>query len=84
MYVIPTTHFVSFSFIKRRYRKEENAESFKFMCVSDQQKGEPHDLPDYSYFTNVLKTVLKIGFISIHFYTEKATDNNHNNHCRSL
>lgn len=39
--------------------EEENAESFKFMCVSDQQKGEPHDLPDYSYFTKVLKTVLE-------------------------
>jgi len=25
-----------------------------------------------------LKTLLKIGFISIHFYTEKATDNKHN------
>ena len=45
--------------------EEENAESFKFMCVSDQQKGEPHDLPDYSYFTNVLKTVLSFSIVHL-------------------
>ncbi len=36
----------------------ENAESFKFICVSDQQKGEPHDLPDYSDFTHLMNKVL--------------------------
>ena len=39
--------------------EEENAESFKFMCVSDQQSGQPFELPDYSSFTKVLNTVLK-------------------------
>ena len=39
--------------------EEENAESFKFMCVSDQQSGEPHDLPDYSSFNTVLNKVLE-------------------------
>ncbi len=37
----------------------ENLKKFKFICVSDQQKGEPHDCPDYSYFNNVLKETLK-------------------------
>ena len=36
----------------------ENAESFKFICVSDQQSGEPHDLPDYTSFNEFLKQVL--------------------------
>lgn len=35
----------------------ENLTSFKFICVSDQQKGG-HICPDYSYFTGVLKKVL--------------------------
>lgn len=39
--------------------EEENAESFKFICVSDQQSGEPHDLPDYSSFNEFLKKVLE-------------------------
>ena len=39
--------------------EEENAESFKFMCVSDQQSGQPHDLPDYSSFNAVLNKVLE-------------------------
>mgnify|MGYP002512639190 FL=1 len=38
--------------------EEENAESFKFICVSDQQSGEPHDLPDYSSFNEFLNKVL--------------------------
>ncbi len=37
----------------------ENLTKFKFICVSDQQKGEPFDCPDYSYFNNVLKETLK-------------------------
>lgn len=37
----------------------ENLTKFKFICVSDQQKGEPHDCPDYSHFTEVLKGVLE-------------------------
>lgn len=37
----------------------EKLEKFKFICVSDQQKGEPHDCPDYSYFNRFIKDVLK-------------------------
>lgn len=37
----------------------EKLEKFKFICVSDQQKGDPHDCPDYSYFNHVLKETLK-------------------------
>lgn len=37
----------------------EKLEKFKFICVSDQQRGEPHDCPDYSYFNNTLKETLK-------------------------
>lgn len=48
------------------YRSEEfyfttapkEAKSFKFICVSDQQKGEPFDLPDYSAFHDALKAQL--------------------------
>ncbi len=36
----------------------ENLESLKFICVSDQQKGEPHDCPDYSNFNRFIKKVL--------------------------
>ena len=36
----------------------ENLTKFKFICVSDQQKGEPHDCPDYSWFNGFLKRVL--------------------------
>ena len=32
---------------------------FKFICVSDQQKGEPHDCPDYSWFNSFIRDVLK-------------------------
>ncbi len=39
--------------------EKENAESFKFICVSDQQSGEPHDLPDYSSFNEFLNKVLE-------------------------
>ncbi|MBP9988790.1 MAG: metallophosphoesterase family protein [Ruminococcus sp.] len=39
--------------------QEENQTKFKFICVSDQQKGTPHDCPDYSHFTQVLKGVLE-------------------------
>ena len=35
----------------------ENLTKFKFICVSDQQKGDLID-PDYSYFTGILKKVL--------------------------
>lgn len=49
------------------YRSEEYSFStspekltkFKFICVSDQQKGEPFEKPDYSYFQNFIKKVLK-------------------------
>lgn len=37
----------------------KNLTKFKFICVSDQQKGSPHDCPDYSYFNSFLKGVLK-------------------------
>ncbi|MBQ8574575.1 MAG: metallophosphoesterase family protein [Clostridia bacterium] len=37
----------------------ENLQKFKFICVSDQQQGEPHDCPDYSYFNHILKETLK-------------------------
>ncbi|MDR1928197.1 MAG: fibronectin type III domain-containing protein [Oscillospiraceae bacterium] len=34
-------------------------ERFKFICVADQQKGQPHDLPDYSGFNRFLKELLR-------------------------
>lgn len=37
----------------------ESLTKFKFICVSDQQKGEPHDCPDYSYFNTFVKRILK-------------------------
>lgn len=37
----------------------ENLTKFKFVCVSDQQQGQPFEKPDYSYFQNFLKKVLK-------------------------
>lgn len=37
----------------------EKAESFKFICVSDQQKGEPFELPDYSCFNKLLSEQLR-------------------------
>lgn len=37
----------------------ENLTKFKFICISDQQKGAPHDCPDYSYFNGFLKRVLE-------------------------
>ena len=37
----------------------EKLTKFKFICVSDQQKGEPFDCPDYSWFNGFLKRVLK-------------------------
>lgn len=37
----------------------ENITKFKFICVSDQQKGHPFECPDYSYFQNFIKKVLK-------------------------
>ena len=37
----------------------ENAESFKFICVADQQKGEPWELPDYGTFTEFMKKTLQ-------------------------
>ncbi|MDR2525405.1 MAG: metallophosphoesterase family protein [Oscillospiraceae bacterium] len=36
-----------------------NIKRFKFLCVSDQQCGEPHDCPDYSRFNVLLKTALQ-------------------------
>ncbi|MCR5484761.1 MAG: fibronectin type III domain-containing protein [Clostridiales bacterium] len=33
--------------------------SFKFICVSDQQKNDPFNLPDYSYFNKFIRSVLK-------------------------
>ncbi len=37
----------------------ENLTKFKFICVSDQQKGEPFECPDYSEFNSFIKDVLK-------------------------
>lgn len=37
----------------------ENLEKFKFLCVSDQQKGDPFETPDYSHFNQLLKGYLK-------------------------
>lgn len=39
--------------------EEANSESFKFICVADQQSGEPHHLPDYTSFNEFLKSVLE-------------------------
>lgn len=38
---------------------EKNLTKFKFICVSDQQKGSPHDCPDYSWFNGFIKDVLR-------------------------
>ena len=37
----------------------DNLTKFKFICVSDQQKGEPHDCPDYSWFNGFIKDILQ-------------------------
>lgn len=37
----------------------EGLTKFKFLCVSDQQKGDPFDAPDYSYFNALIKRYLK-------------------------
>lgn len=37
----------------------DNLTKFKFICVSDQQKGDPFGCPDYSHFNEVLKGMLK-------------------------
>ncbi len=37
----------------------ENLTKFKFIAISDQQKGDPHFLPDYSYLNEFLKETLK-------------------------
>ncbi len=39
--------------------EEENAESFKFICISDHQKGTPLHSPDYTTLNYFLKQVLK-------------------------
>lgn len=39
--------------------EEENCEKFAFIALSDFQKGEPHDLPDYSYLNTFVKKILK-------------------------
>ncbi len=36
----------------------QNLTKFKFICVSDQQKGDPHDCPDYSGFNAFLKKLI--------------------------
>ncbi len=37
----------------------ESIEKFKFLVVSDQQKGDPFETPDYSYFNTLIKDFLK-------------------------
>lgn len=37
----------------------ENLTKFKFICISDPQKGRPFECPDYSHLTEILKGVLK-------------------------
>ncbi len=37
----------------------ENVEKFTFLALADFQKGEPHDLPDYSYLGVFIKKILK-------------------------
>ena len=37
----------------------EKLEKFKFICVSDQQRGHPFEKPDYSYFQGFIKKVLR-------------------------
>lgn len=37
----------------------EKLTKFKFLCVADQQKGDPHEKPDYSYFNRMLKKALR-------------------------
>ncbi len=44
-----------FSFVT----EEEKCEKFSFIAISDFQKGDPHDLPDYSGLNRFLKDVLK-------------------------
>lgn len=36
----------------------ENLTKFKFLCVSDQQKGHPFGCPDYSHFNKIMKEML--------------------------
>lgn len=36
----------------------DNLTKFSFIAISDYQKGEPHDLPDYSYLNRFLKKTL--------------------------
>ncbi len=37
----------------------ENLTKFKFICVTDQQKGDPHECPDYSEFNGFMKRLIK-------------------------
>ncbi|MBR6620310.1 MAG: fibronectin type III domain-containing protein [Clostridia bacterium] len=37
----------------------ESIKKFKFLVVSDQQKGDPFETPDYSYFNTLIKDFLK-------------------------
>ena len=37
----------------------ENVEKFTFLALADFQKGEPHDLPDYSNLGSFIKKILK-------------------------
>lgn len=63
----PDTEYI-YSVGNDEYRSEEynfktapeKAESFKFLCVSDQQRGEPFELPDYSEFNELLKEQLEL------------------------
>ena len=36
----------------------EGLTKFKFLCVSDQQSGQPFECPDYSHFNRILKKAL--------------------------
>lgn len=63
----PDTEYI-YSVGNDEYRSEEfsfktapeYAESFKFLCVSDQQRGDPFELPDYSEFNKLLKEQLEL------------------------
>ena len=39
--------------------QSENTHKFTFLALADFQKGEPHDLPDYSYLGKFIKSILK-------------------------
>lgn len=39
--------------------KSGKTDKFRFICVSDQQRGDPFECPDYSYFNAFIKRVLR-------------------------